>query len=82
MLGLLCLGESTAPQGRWNHSLPSFASAHRIDHGEVLRTRRRRGRPVSLKVKIHTNGGLNFRRLAVHQIGSIPRLPQNIDRGS
>jgi hypothetical protein len=35
-IGLICLGESTSPQGRWNHSSPSFASARtQVDHGEV-----------------------------------------------
>jgi hypothetical protein len=34
--GLLRLGGSTSPQGRWNRSLPPFASARTpVDHGEV-----------------------------------------------
>ena len=35
-VGLLRLGGSTSPQGRWNRSLPPFASARTpVDHGEV-----------------------------------------------
>ena len=34
--GLLRLGGSTSPQGRWNRSLPPFASARTpVDHGEA-----------------------------------------------
>ena len=46
--------------------------------GKCFELARRRGRPVSLKVKIHTNGGLISAGLPIHQIGSIPRFPQNI----
>jgi REP element-mobilizing transposase RayT len=35
-IGLLRAGDSTSPQGRWNRSLLSFASARTpVDHGEV-----------------------------------------------
>ena len=35
-IGLLGLGGGTSPQGRWNRSLPPYASARTpVDHGEV-----------------------------------------------